>query len=197
VVDAAGYLAVANGRARSLFSLEADDIGRPFQDLEVSYRPLELRSKIQQVYLERRPSQVDEVEWPVASGEVVQLQAQILPLADDDQVLLGASIGFADVTRSRRYKEELEHANQGLEDAYAELQRRRPVDGRRRHQPARPAAALPGHLQPPGRRRQGRARGDRGRKTAAGHGAGRRVRVRGLEPLTRRLAADVADLGAP
>jgi two-component system, chemotaxis family, CheB/CheR fusion protein len=26
------------------------------------------------------------------------------------------------VTRSRRYKEELEHANQGLEDAYAELQ---------------------------------------------------------------------------
>jgi hypothetical protein len=26
------------------------------------------------------------------------------------------------VTRSRRHKEELEHANQGLEDAYAELQ---------------------------------------------------------------------------
>jgi two-component system CheB/CheR fusion protein len=31
-------------------------------------------------------------------------------------------VNFADVTRSRRYKEELEHANQGLEDAYAELQ---------------------------------------------------------------------------
>jgi two-component system, chemotaxis family, CheB/CheR fusion protein len=36
--------------------------------------------------------------------------------------VLGASVTFADVTRSRRYKEELEHANQGLEDAYAELQ---------------------------------------------------------------------------
>jgi two-component system CheB/CheR fusion protein len=47
---------------------------------------------------------------------------QLLPLVDDDQVLLGASISFADVTRSRRYKEELEQANQGLEDAYAELQ---------------------------------------------------------------------------
>ena len=47
---------------------------------------------------------------------------QITPLVDEQQVLLGASVAFADVTRSRRYKEELEHANQGLEDAYAELQ---------------------------------------------------------------------------
>ena len=31
-------------------------------------------------------------------------------------------------------------------------------------------------------------------RAAAGSGS---VRVRGLEPLTRRLAADVADLGAP
>ena len=122
VVDAAGYLAVANNRARELFKLKPDDIGRPFQDLEVSYRPLELRSKIQQVYVERRPSQIHEVEWPTGNGEVLQLEIQILPLVDENQVLLGASISFADVTRSRRYKEELEHANQGLEDAYAELQ---------------------------------------------------------------------------
>jgi two-component system, chemotaxis family, CheB/CheR fusion protein len=122
VVDAAGYLMMANTRARDLFDLRPDDVGRPFQDLEVSYRPLELRSKIQQVYTERRPSQIHEVEWPTASGEVVHLEVQILPLVDDSQALLGASISFADVTRSRRYKEELEHANQGLEDAYAELQ---------------------------------------------------------------------------
>jgi chromosome segregation ATPase len=31
-------------------------------------------------------------------------------------------IRFTDVTPSRRYKQELEHANQGLEDAHAELQ---------------------------------------------------------------------------
>ena len=47
---------------------------------------------------------------------------QVVPLIDDQQSLLGASVNFTDVTRSRRYKEELEHANQGLEDAYAELQ---------------------------------------------------------------------------
>jgi two-component system, chemotaxis family, CheB/CheR fusion protein len=122
VVDAAGYLMMANGRARALFNLRPDDVGRPFQDLEISYRPLELRSKIQQVYMDRRPSQIHEVEWPAASGEVAHLEVQILPLVDDSQVLLGASMSFADVTRSHRYKEELEQANQGLEDAYAELQ---------------------------------------------------------------------------
>jgi two-component system CheB/CheR fusion protein len=122
VVDAGGYLVLANARARTLFKLSVDDLARPFQDLELSYRPLELRSRIQQAYLDRRPSLVDEVEWPTASGEVVHLQVQVVPLLDDDQTLLGATIIFADVTRSRRYKEELEHANQGLEDAYAELQ---------------------------------------------------------------------------
>jgi two-component system CheB/CheR fusion protein len=122
VVDAGGYLAVANNRARELFNLKYEDLNRPFQDLEISYRPLELRSRIQQVYVERRPSPIYEVEWPTASGEIAYLEVQIAPLMDENQVVLGASIGFADVTRSRRYKEELEHANQGLEDAYAELQ---------------------------------------------------------------------------
>src|SRR5215211_2935778 len=122
VVDAGGYLVLANERARALFRLSVDDLARPFQDLELSYRPLELRSKIQQVYVERRPSQVDEVEWPTPSGEVAHLEVQVVPLIDDQQALLGASINFTDVTRSRRYKQELEHANQGLEDAYAELQ---------------------------------------------------------------------------
>jgi two-component system CheB/CheR fusion protein len=122
VVDAGGYLAVANNQARELFSLKPDDIGRPFQDLELSYRPLELRSKIQQAYVERRASPVYEVEWPTADGEIANLEIQITPLVDEYQVLLGTSVSFADVTRSRRYKAELEHANQGLEDAYAELQ---------------------------------------------------------------------------
>jgi two-component system, chemotaxis family, CheB/CheR fusion protein len=122
VVDAAGFLVMANTRARALFDLGADDLGRPFQDLELSYRPLELRSKIQQAYLERRPSPVHEVEWPARGGEVTHLEVQVVPLTDGNQVLLGASVSFVDVTRSRRYKEELEHANQGLEDAYAELQ---------------------------------------------------------------------------
>jgi two-component system, chemotaxis family, CheB/CheR fusion protein len=122
VIDAGGYLTLANARARAIFKLDDGDLARPFQDLELSYRPLELRSKIQQVYVERRPSQIDEAEWPTPSGEIAYLEVQVVPLVDDQQKLLGASINFTDVTRSRRYKQELEHANQGLESAYAELQ---------------------------------------------------------------------------
>ena len=122
VVDAGGFLMLANARARAIFKLTDDDLARPFQDLELSYRPLELRSKIQQVHVERRPSKIDEAEWPTPAGEVAHLEVQVVPLVDDQQTLLGVSINFTDVTRSRRYKQELEHANQGLESAYAELQ---------------------------------------------------------------------------
>ena len=121
MVDAGGYLMLANGRARALFKLSVDDLARPFQDLELSYRPLELRSKIQQAYLDRRlPGRRGRVAD--AFGEVAHLEVQVVPLLDEQQALLGASISFADVTRSRRYKQELEHVNQGLEGAYAELQ---------------------------------------------------------------------------
>ncbi|HEY4728133.1 MAG TPA: hypothetical protein VIJ32_08000 [Actinomycetes bacterium] len=40
--------------------------------------------------MERRPSPVHEVEWP-GGGEVAYLEVQVVPLTDDDQVLLGAN----------------------------------------------------------------------------------------------------------
>jgi two-component system CheB/CheR fusion protein len=122
VVDAAGYLVLVNARARSLFHLSDGDIGKLFQDLEVSYRPVELRSKIQQAYIDRQASVVHEAEWPTGMGDVTQLEVQIVPLLDKNQNLLGTSISFADVTRSKRFQRELEHTNRELEDAYAELQ---------------------------------------------------------------------------
>ncbi len=39
-VDLAGKLRVANSAAEALFNLRPRDLGRPFQDLEVSYRPV-------------------------------------------------------------------------------------------------------------------------------------------------------------
>src|SRR3954451_8716964 len=46
-LDRRGHLVVANERARRLFSLSPNDTGRLLQDLEVSYRPVELRSHIE------------------------------------------------------------------------------------------------------------------------------------------------------
>ncbi len=123
VIDTSGHLVRVNRRARALFNLSSDDNGRLFQDLEVSYRPVELRSRIQRSYVERRASPLFEVEWTGGSGETLFLEVEIVPLLHPhDQTLLGASVSFSDVTRSHRFQEELEHANRGLEEAYEELQ---------------------------------------------------------------------------
>jgi two-component system CheB/CheR fusion protein len=54
IVDFNGNLALANTSARSMFGINLLDLGHPLQDLEISYRPLELRSHIDQIYSERR-----------------------------------------------------------------------------------------------------------------------------------------------
>ena len=40
-------VALVCSAAEALFTLRPRDLGRPFQDLEVSYRPVELRSRIE------------------------------------------------------------------------------------------------------------------------------------------------------
>jgi two-component system CheB/CheR fusion protein len=69
VVDARGVLVLANTRARDLFGLTSRDIGRPLQDLELSYRPVELRSCIDDAHTRRQSVQVREVAWPTNTGD--------------------------------------------------------------------------------------------------------------------------------
>ena len=111
-----------NQRARSLFGLVTADIGRPLQDLEVSYRPAELRSMIDQAYKERRSLEADDVEWRSVNGEAQYFDVEVVPLLDNDATLLGASITFMDVTDSNRLYRELERSKQELETASEELQ---------------------------------------------------------------------------
>ncbi|HEY9871239.1 MAG TPA: CheR family methyltransferase, partial [Candidatus Obscuribacterales bacterium] len=58
VIDEQGHLALANECARNYFGLVAKDQGRPLQDLEISYRPVELRSLIERAFSERRSIQL-------------------------------------------------------------------------------------------------------------------------------------------
>ena len=67
-----------------LFGLTARDVGRPFQDLEVSYRPVELRAHIEEAASERRAIWVRDVEQ-VRSGETVSLDIQVVPLVGRDR----------------------------------------------------------------------------------------------------------------
>lgn len=122
VVDTNSALALANEPARMLFSLNTRDVGRPLQDLEVSYRPVELRSLIDQAYSERHPARLNNVERHLADGSVQYYDVQVALLQDNGGGTLGVSITFTDVTQCQRLQEQLQHSNQELETAYEELQ---------------------------------------------------------------------------
>ena len=121
VVDFAGSLALTNGRARQLFRLNDRDLGRLLQDLELSYRPVELRSCIERAYAERRPIAVHGAAYSPLPGETMYLDALVTPLLDGTTAL-GVGISFTDVTHVRQLSEELQAASRELETAYEELQ---------------------------------------------------------------------------
>src|SRR5919112_3226676 len=122
VVDSAGELALANERARELFGLRKDDVGRPLRDLQLSYRPVELRSLIDRVESERRPLLVKEIEWRGRPGELRWLDLSIAPLLDRAGGVFGTILTFNDATVHRQLQRELEQSHQELETAYEELQ---------------------------------------------------------------------------
>ncbi|HEX2208882.1 MAG TPA: CheR family methyltransferase [Longimicrobium sp.] len=122
VVSPAGQLLLANETARRLFALAPADIGRPLQDLTVSYRPVELRSRIEQVLAERRAVHLGGVEHGGPGEEPRSFDVELCPLSPAAEELVGVSIVFIDVTRHTRLQSELEFAHQSLETAFEELQ---------------------------------------------------------------------------
>ncbi|MFB2921672.1 CheR family methyltransferase [Aerosakkonema funiforme] len=122
VVDIQGNLVLANRSARILFGLTSHDLGRPLQDLELSYRPAELRSRIDQAYVERRPVVIPNVELIRGEDNIIFLEIQVIPLLDTNADILGVSIVFNDITRYNQLERELQRSTQELETAYEELQ---------------------------------------------------------------------------
>jgi two-component system, chemotaxis family, CheB/CheR fusion protein len=120
-VDADGNLILANENARVLFGLAIDDLGRPLKDLEISYRPVDLRSNIELAHADHRVVSVQHVAIATASGEPREFDVLITPLYSGDRAL-GTTITFADVTVQRRLKSQLEGSKHEVETAYQELQ---------------------------------------------------------------------------
>jgi two-component system CheB/CheR fusion protein len=121
VLDPQGRLVMSNNRAMHQFSLSARDVGRPFQDLEVSYRPVELRTHLEEARHQRRAVWIRDVEQ-VRGGETLSLDVQVVPLSDEAGADLGVTVIFNDVTQYRQLQNELTYANRQLEIAYEELQ---------------------------------------------------------------------------
>jgi two-component system, chemotaxis family, CheB/CheR fusion protein len=121
VVDADGTVVLANAQARSLFGISPADVGRPLKDLELSYRPVDLRSNLELAYAERRAVSLGPVSAALPTGDERSFEVHVTPLRAGDR-LVGASIIYTDVTRQHRIEQELETSKRDLENAYEELQ---------------------------------------------------------------------------
>jgi two-component system CheB/CheR fusion protein len=121
VVDADGVVAMVNRQARELFQVSGADLGRPLKDLELSYRPVDLRSSLDVAFGERHPVVIPRTTATTAGGDERELEVHVTPLRVGDAVL-GATVAFHDVTATRRLQEELSAARRDLETAYEELQ---------------------------------------------------------------------------
>jgi two-component system CheB/CheR fusion protein len=122
VVDVGGALSLANDRARSLFNIAPTDLSRPLQDLQLSYRPADLRSCIDRAYAERREIVLKDVEWSTALGDPSYFEVHVIPLVDPGGSPLGASMTFIDTTAAKRLADEHARAARELEMANEELQ---------------------------------------------------------------------------
>jgi len=121
VVDAQESIAAVNRQARSLFGLAHADLGRPLRDLEVSYRPVELRSGLERAGVERRTIVLGSVQHTAPSGDRRTFDVHITPIVTGEAVV-GATVAFADVTLQQHLTEEVETSKAELEHAYEELQ---------------------------------------------------------------------------
>ncbi|WP_458319440.1 CheR family methyltransferase [Mycolicibacterium brisbanense] len=115
-------VAMINQQAESIFGLSEDDIGRLLRDLEVSYRPVELRAYIEQAKVELRSARIPDVKWQRPGAETVWFEIHVNPLVDAENGLLGVSIVFFDVTATRALVDKVVQTNRQLEAAYEELQ---------------------------------------------------------------------------
>lgn len=122
VIDIDGRFVGANTKARAMFSLTTEDLGRAFADLEVFHRPVELQSLIEQAYVESTPIVVRDASRSLADGKVQFLEVTVVPLTDSTGVELGSAVTFADVTELGRTRVELEQSARETETVNVQLQ---------------------------------------------------------------------------
>ncbi|GGM10662.1 CheR family methyltransferase [Nakamurella endophytica] len=125
VVDADGYLSVANARALELTGLSARDIGRKFSDLDLSFRPVELRPYLESARESRSPRSLRDVAWnrgPSGPGSPRFVDIEFVPMQDERGRSAGTLLVLTDVSRYQLVQDELEQATKQLQAASEELQ---------------------------------------------------------------------------
>lgn len=121
-IDPDGSIVLINATARAQFGLTTYDLNRPFRDLEISYRPIELRSRIEQAENEHHAVRVTAAERQLHDGEIQFLDIVIQPMSAADGHPAGVALTFVDTTVATRLNNELTRTRGELETAYDALQ---------------------------------------------------------------------------
>jgi two-component system, chemotaxis family, CheB/CheR fusion protein len=121
-IDPDGMVVMVNNQMRALFGMSFRDVGRPFHDLEVSYRPVELRSLLERAHAEHRVIRLNAVERRGGGEEAQYLDIDIHPLWGNDGLSAGVVVMFMDTTISTRLQLELKRNQEELDTAHEELQ---------------------------------------------------------------------------
>jgi two-component system CheB/CheR fusion protein len=121
-LDAEGIVTLLNTQMRTLFGMSSRDLGRPFHDLEISYRPVELRSLIERAHAEHRVIRLNSVERRLGGDDVQYLDIHIHPLWGSDGLSAGVMLVFVDTTLATRLQMEVKRNREELDTAHEELQ---------------------------------------------------------------------------
>ncbi len=121
-IDSDGNVVLINAQMRNMFGITSRDIGRPFHDLEISYRPVELRSVIERAYAEHRVVRLSSIEWQAGPNETQYLDISIQPLWASDGLSAGVILSFIDTSVNTRLQLEVKRNREELDTAHEELQ---------------------------------------------------------------------------
>jgi two-component system CheB/CheR fusion protein len=121
VLDDNNVVVMGNEPLRELFGVGEREVGSQLRDLEISYRPFELRSLIEQAVAQDGPVLGDNVTWFGRDGTEHSLEVEVAALLNDGRNI-GVSVAFRDVTRHVKMTAELEQSKRELENAYEALQ---------------------------------------------------------------------------
>jgi two-component system CheB/CheR fusion protein len=121
-IDTNGIVLFANAQARRMLEVGEADVGRAFQDLSISYRPVELRSRIDEAHRQGRPVRIEQQAYHRPPTDPIRLTIDVAPLATRDGQVIATLLTFTDTTRTFRLQQELEAAQESLETTIEELQ---------------------------------------------------------------------------
>jgi len=122
VIDEAGVVTLANIAAHGLLGVGEPDVGRPFQDLPISYRPIELRAPIDEAFRHRRSVRLSDQEYRPPGAEAMRLTIDVRPLYRADGSVHAVLLSFSDDTQGYGLRRELEVLQENLENSIEELQ---------------------------------------------------------------------------